>query len=227
MEVINRIQFVTVDGEAIDELFFYSPGFISPSCGLCVELLDTVTGQTRLVEGNGSKEVSELFGQDSPYGYSEARDYKTKKVSGCLLIAIDSLSLQFLECVKTVRRRIIQYWEPLAKRLCPFPEVEKSLTQFTHWDEEMSLFTCRLADKTSSCGCTLLHAVGYAQDGWSDDMFYLFHKFFLDVGLGVSAVGAYEIEFQDISKARAILGKLTYSGNNSIEAYSELLRGKI
>lgn len=223
MLVIHRIQFIEASGDSIEESFMFLQNYVSPLCSLCLELLDTITGEVKYVRGTSVDGVKELFGEDIPYGFAEL---KGSKNSGSLFIAVDTLSLQFLECVKCVTRQIIKYSDPLAKRLCPHPEVLNLMPSFCDVDVEMSLFSCKPSTVMSSCGCTLLHAVDYVKDGWHDNDFYLFFKYLPDLG-GVPAVAAYKVEFQDISRARTILGKLAYSGGNTIESYEHLLRGKV
>lgn len=215
MWVVDKIGFITASGEVKYDTFFFMSEYGLRNFNLAIHLRDTDTGMYKVLY---NKKDPRQFMQElkdlAPYGFVNRNHDLDQIALDNYFVAVDDLSLQFLDYVESIERVNI------APKDSRREFAEKRLkSEFVSVDESTSIFVVGSEER---CACTLFHAICFAPDGWIGDEFYLYSSRSLDWGLlGLDWMEVcYKLKFVDVAAARRLITKAIVSGINPVSKHN-------
>lgn len=207
MLVIDKLGFRYQDSSMEYRPFLFLYRSTSYNREVVIWLRNSETGKISEISSCSCPEYWDKIASIRPYGYIEMQSTDWKFSDRAVVcIPVDDLSLQFLSCVECVTECVIKD-ERIKQWAIGHGGLMGNKVQAI--DDYGSLFEIRLPSSLGEILGTLLGACSLISDGWFDDCVFL-PKESLESKLdnqNALTYYAYKVVFNDVDKARAILGK--------------------
>lgn len=212
MWLVDKIAYIMSSGSTIYEQFSVGHFYTTSLLSTLIYLRNIETGDLEVLKSKSEQSYISQLRHYKPYGFIDNSYGSGSQVEDDVLVAVDDLSMQFLNYVSFVEVLRVP-------RMSEDYEFVLSLESgFMALDDECSLFTLRMFSGVQ-CACTLFHAMCYVNNGWRGDCFYLSSRTVLGND-GEFEYLVYRVNFCDVVAAKRFLAKAVLSKINPLSAYS-------
>lgn len=215
MWVIKKVGVQTSNRGVAYDTFICMTAHALKNYTLIVHLSNTETGDYEVLYSTDWKAFLAKLIEYNPYGFINSNGTEIRMpVRENILVALDDLSLQFLEYVVKVEEVQFTQDDPMSRWATNLRGT------FIACDKSRTILEC---EHVNRCVCTLFHAVCHSLQGWNGDDFYLYSRRTLADPNNFNSLDAvevvYKITFCDVVRARRLLSKAAVSGINPVSEH--------
>lgn len=214
MLYVKEVAEVLPDGSIVKHIDIEREDKVNEDSKIRVVLEDTITGEHPEFICDTFADVVTELNKVMPYGYADRVGEKIADWNE--LIAVDDLSLRFLDFVEEVREEVTEDHY----RYTGTCDVEPI-------DAYNSLFLCSIEEENLDCLCTLLQIVSYVANSTKGDTAVFYGcKWFTDDEADkmteeeyddYNPVRKYTVVFSDVQSAMRLIAKYRIAGNNPLQ----------